>query len=307
MIGSSEHIGPPCRLLQGTPQQKKNLVAFLSSLGGVPVGPAANGEPTTPQAINAGPEPGARRVAYLLGQREWQSTQRAACHQPHNCPAFGRQPGRNTLSYSPLETTPLVVDGVMYVTGPNQLLALDATTRCGDLELLACAQQCRNISGDAARGASRGAALLGDRLFFITDNAHLLCLHRLTGAVLWEVAMPEQPGRYGGTSAPLVADDLVIGGVSGGDEDISGFVAAYRATTGERVWRTWTVPRGRRTPRRYMERRFSNPKGGASWLTPSYDQQTGCCMSAPAILIRTPMAMRAGATICTPTAISRST
>lgn len=176
------------------------------------------------------------------------------------------------LELSPLGLQP--ADGVMYVTGPNQVLALDATTGAEIWNFTRARSSAGNISGDAARGASRGAALLGDRVFFVTDDAHLLCLHRLTGAVLWEVAMPEQPGRYGGTSAPLIVDDLVIGGMSGGDEDVRGFVAAYRATTGERVWRTWTVP----TAGEALADTWkgdSNPKGGASWLTPSYDKETG--------------------------------
>ncbi len=91
------------------------------------------------------------------------------------------------------------------------------------------------------KGANRGAAVLGDRVFFITDNAHLICLQRLTGALLWEVSLGVP--RYGGTSTPLIAGNLVIAGVSGGDEGIRGLLAAYNATTGEQVWRFWTVPR----------------------------------------------------------------
>src|SRR5437867_109342 len=99
------------------------------------------------------------------------------------------------------------------------------------------------IAGDAALGANRGVAALGDRIFFITDNAHLICLHRLTGAILWDVYMPEEPQHYGGTSAPLVVGDLVIGGVAGADNGIRGFIAAYKAGTGELAWRFWTIPR----------------------------------------------------------------
>jgi alcohol dehydrogenase (cytochrome c) len=117
-------------------------------------------------------------------------------------------------------------------------------------------------------------ALLGERLFFITDNAHLLCLQRVTGALLWEVALPEGPGKYGGTSAPLVAGDLVIAGVSGGDEGVRGFVAAYRATTGEEAWRFWTVPKAEE-PAASSWQGTDNPQGGTTWTTPSYDPDTG--------------------------------
>ena len=68
-------------------------------------------------------------------------------------------------------------------------------------------------------------------------------LNRTTGQLVWEAVMPEEPMHYGSTVAPLVVKDLVIAGVSGGDRGIRGFLAAYKASTGERVWRHWTVPR----------------------------------------------------------------
>jgi alcohol dehydrogenase (cytochrome c) len=178
------------------------------------------------------------------------------------------------LPYTDLETTPLVVDGVMYVTGPNQVYALDGRTGSEIWSYSRPRSSAGDISGDAAKGASRGAAVLGDRLFFITDNAHLICLQRLTGALLWEVSMPGRPGKYGGTSAPLIAGDLVIAGVSGGDEGIRGFVAAYQPVTGEQAWRFWTVPTVTE-PAAATWRGNQDPQGGSSWTTPSYDGDTG--------------------------------
>ncbi len=131
------------------------------------------------------------------------------------------------------------------------------------------------IAGDAAKGANRGVALLGDRVFFITDDAHLICLHRLTGAVLWDVFMPEEAEHYGGTSAPLVVGDLVIAGVSGADEGIRGFVAAYKAATGERAWRFWTVPRPGERGSETWKGTGAELGGGSTWLTGSYDAETG--------------------------------
>ena len=137
--------------------------------------------------------------------------------------------------------TPLVMDGVMYVTGPNQVSALDARVGPGALALLAASHA--RTQGDAAIGLNRGVALLADRVFFVTDDAHLLALSRLTGALLWEARLPEEPTwPYGGTMAPLVIGDLVIAGVSGGDDGIRGFIAAYNVSTGTQVWRFWTVP-----------------------------------------------------------------
>ena len=99
----------------------------------------------------------------------------------------------------------------------------------------------RDSSGDASGGINRGVAVLGDRVFMVTDNAHLIALHRLTGALLWDTKMADSNENYGATSAPLVVKDMVISGTSGGDEGIRGFVAAYSAATGQRVWRFWTA------------------------------------------------------------------
>ena len=78
-------------------------------------------------------------------------------------------------------------------------------------------------------GTNRGVAILGDKVFMVTDNAHLIALNRVTGRLVWEVVMPDEPQKYGGTVAPLVVKDMVVAGVSGGDWGIRGFIAAYKA------------------------------------------------------------------------------
>ena len=83
-----------------------------------------------------------------------------------------------------LEATPVVVDGVMYVTGPNQVFALDAQS--GRTIWHYQRQRSKKVTGDPAKGTNRGVAVLGDRVFLVTDDAHLLALHRVTGALLWD-------------------------------------------------------------------------------------------------------------------------
>jgi len=130
------------------------------------------------------------------------------------------------------------------------------------------------LSGDAAGGINRGVAILGDRVFMVTDNAHLLALHRLTGSLLWEVVMADSHVNYGATSAPLIVNDLVISGTSGGDEGIRGFVAAYKASTGERVWRFWTVPRPGEPLSETWAGKALVHGCTAAWLTGTYDAGT---------------------------------
>ena len=89
---------------------------------------------------------------------------------------------------------------------------------------------------------NRGVAVLGDRVFMVTDNAHLIALHRANGQSVLGRRDGRLPQHYGATSAPLVVKDLVLSGTSGGDEGARGFMDAYKAATGERVWRFWTMP-----------------------------------------------------------------
>ena len=170
-----------------------------------------------------------------------------------------------------LQVTPVVVDGIMYVTAVNQAWALDART---GREIWHYGRpRTPGLVGDAAGGINRGAAILGDRVFLQTDHAHVIALHRLTGHLLWDSEIADYRRHYGSTSAPLVVNDLVIAGVSGGDEGIRGLVDAFKATTGERVWRFWTVP-GRGQPGSETWIGSALEHGcAATWLTGTYDPE----------------------------------
>ena len=181
------------------------------------------------------------------------------------------------LPYFGLEVTPLEAGGVMYVTGPNQVFALDAVN--GSQIWKYSRPQTKGLaSGDAALGTNRGVAIWEDKVFFVTDNAHLLALDRATGSLVWEVTMPEEPQNYGGTLAPLVLKDTVIAGVSGADdagEGIRGFIACYEAETGKLLWRRWTIPRkGEPGSETWKGGQPPVAGGGSSWLTGSYDAAT---------------------------------
>jgi alcohol dehydrogenase (cytochrome c) len=138
------------------------------------------------------------------------------------------------------ENTPIVVGGVMYVTAVNEVFALDA--RNGHQLWHYQQPRSKGLVGDAAGGINRGVAILENRLFLGTDNAHLIALDRFTGHLLWDSEMADSREHYGSTSAPLVVHDLVVMGASGGDEGARGFLNAYNPSTGERVWRFWTLP-----------------------------------------------------------------
>ena len=104
-----------------------------------------------------------------------------------------------------------------------------------------------NVCCDAV---NRGVAVLGDRVFVGTVDAHLVALNAKTGAVLWDVQVADPKNGYSITGAPLIVKDMVITGIAGGEYGIRGFLDAYDARTGKRRWRFNTIPGpGREGPR----------------------------------------------------------
>ena len=171
-----------------------------------------------------------------------------------------------------LQVTPVVVGSVMYVTSVNEAFALDART---GRELWHYSRpRTSGLAGDAASGINRGVALVGDRVFMVTDHAHLIALNRSTGELLWDVEMADARQNYGATSAPLVVNNLVISGVSGGDEGIRGFLDAYEASSGRRVWRFWTVPAPGEPGSETWVGRAIEHGCAATWLTGTYDPES---------------------------------
>lgn len=168
-----------------------------------------------------------------------------------------------------LETTPVVVDGMMYVTFANELHALDALH--GRRIWSYSQPRTPAILGAAARAANRGVAVLGDRVFLVTDHAHLLALDHVTGRKLWDVAMADHRENYNATMAPLIVKDMVVSGISGGDQGVRGFLAAFDPSTGAERWRFWTVP----LPGEPLSETWRGsvlPHGCATtWVTGTYD------------------------------------
>ena len=160
----------------------------------------------------------------------------------------------------------------MYVTAVNEAYALDA--RSGREIWHYSRPRSQGLVGDAAGGINRGVAVLGDRVFMVSDNAHLFALHRFTGQLIWDVEMADSRQNYGSTSAPLVVNDLVVAGVSGGDEGVRGFLDAYKASSGERVWRFWTIPAPGEPGSETWGGRAIEHGCGATWLTGTYDPES---------------------------------
>lgn len=168
-----------------------------------------------------------------------------------------------------MESTPVVIAGIMYVTSANECWALDAGV---GRELWHFQRpRTKGLAGNAAGGFNRGVAAAGERIFMVTDNAHLLALNRMTGEVLWETEMADWRQNYNVTSAPLVAGDLVISGTAGGEQGVRGFLAAYDQTTGKEAWRFWTVPKAGEPGSETWQGKGIEHGSAAAWFTGTYD------------------------------------
>jgi alcohol dehydrogenase (cytochrome c) len=177
-----------------------------------------------------------------------------------------------TMAGGKFETTPLVVDGVLYGTGQDdRAFALDAKTG------RPIWQYQRALPGDirpCCGRVNRGLAILGDKLFMGTLDSHVIALDTKTGNVVWDVTSVDYTKGYSFTLAPLVIKNLVLVGVSGGEYGIRGFIEAYDATTGERRWRFYTIP-GKGEPGNETWEGDSWKIGGSpAWITGTFDPET---------------------------------
>ena len=172
-----------------------------------------------------------------------------------------------------LEAAPLVVDGVMYVTGPNGYLwALDAAT--GEhfwtyrhpvpIDVALC---CGNVN--------RGAALAEGRVFFATPHGHLVALDASTGEEAWDRPFVDTRAGESATLAPLIVKDLVIVGSSGGEFGVRGHLDAFEIETGRHAWRRYLVP----APGEPGSETWPSDSdawsrgGGTAWITGTYDPE----------------------------------
>jgi len=141
-----------------------------------------------------------------------------------------------------VEATPLVADGVMYVSAPWSILhALDAAT--GAKLWTFDPEVPRSYARKICCGfVNRGVALWGDRVFIGTLDGRLIAVDRATGAQAWSTSTVEPGFSYSITGAPRVVEGKVVIGNAGADLGARGYVSAYDARTGALAWRTYTVP-----------------------------------------------------------------
>jgi alcohol dehydrogenase (cytochrome c) len=191
---------------------------------------------------------------------------------PANVKTLQQQWVWQARSLEKFEATPLVVDGVMYtVEAPNNVVALDAATgRPFWTFPYTPAPEGRPCCGRV----NRGLAILGDRLFMATIDAHLIAIDAKSGQPLWNTVVADAKARYSMTHSPTVVKDKVIVGTGGGDGPIRGFIAAYDVETGKEIWRFYTIP-GPDEPGHETWSGESWKTGGVGvWNAGAYDPET---------------------------------
>ncbi len=168
-----------------------------------------------------------------------------------------------------MQATPLVVDGVMYLTDPpSDIVAID--TRTGRVFWRYHHNLPAGVAPCCGR-VNRGLAILGNTLYMGTLDAKLLAIDASTGRKRWEVTVADYRNGYSLTAAPLVVKDKVLIGPAGGELGIRGFVAAYDAQTGREVWRFKTIPEAGEPGHETWKGESWRHGGGSIWLTGSYD------------------------------------
>jgi alcohol dehydrogenase (cytochrome c) len=229
---------------------------------------AAHAQNVTNEQLAAGFADPERWLMYsgdYSGQRHSPLTQIT----PANAHQLSVQWAFQTGQLGKFETTPLLIDGILYVTGPNNTAwALDART----------GRQIWSYRRDLPEGlnvccgrVNRGFAALGSRLYMSTLDAHLLAFDMKTGAIVWDTVIDDFKRGYTATAAPLIVKDKVLVGIAGAEYGIRGFIDAYDATTGKRVWRFWTVPAPGEKGSETWEGDSWERGGGSTWVTGTYD------------------------------------
>jgi alcohol dehydrogenase (cytochrome c) len=168
------------------------------------------------------------------------------------------------------ETVPLVSNGVMYFTTPNS--GIDAVDARSGRSIWHYQYHIPKDAKYCCGSLNRGLAILGRRLYMLTPDTRLLAIDTRDGSLIFnaEVASAEG-GAYGGTEAPLVVKDKIVLGTAAGDYGIRGFVDAYSAETGKRVWRVWTIPAPGEPGNETWGGDSWKHGGGATWMTGTYD------------------------------------
>jgi alcohol dehydrogenase (cytochrome c) len=263
------------------------LVAILSSfLAATALTPAHAGEMTFERALNADKEP----QNWLLHHGNYAGHRFSALTNINTdtvknlkllyTVALGGFESGGRYKFGNLEGTPLVEDGVMYVTdGWGSVYAIDVSSgRKGTFKWKMDPGTDRAWAGDVACCGvnNRGAALWKDKVISVTLDGRLIAINKATGEVVWERKIADPALGETLTIAPLIVRDVAIVGAAGGEFGIRGYIDATDLNTGQQLWRTFTIPgTGEAGNDSWKDGKDRWKHGGGSvWETATYDRDT---------------------------------
>lgn len=167
------------------------------------------------------------------------------------------------------QVSPIVVDNVMYLSGPNQAAAID--TRTGKPFWTWSRPIPADYQSIGFGRTNRGVAVLGDMVYVATLDCYLVALDAKSGKERWSTKAGDYKLGYSFTVAPLAIRDKIIVGTSGGEAGIRGFIDAYDAKSGQLAWRFYTIPApGEAGSATWLNDAWKTG-GGSTWVTGAYD------------------------------------
>jgi alcohol dehydrogenase (cytochrome c) len=254
------------------PAEQRDVLQHIRSLGAQAI------QPTTAVKIPRIYVDSGRLLAAAADHDNWLMYGRD--YASHSFSSLNQINTRNVKSLAPtwsfqtgtpdgLVATPLFVDGVIFLSASwNHLFAIDARTGA---ELWHYKRRLPEKLKYCCGPANRGVAILNSTLYMATLDAHMVAIDAHSGRVKWDVELGKVDDNLNAKQPPLIIGNKLIIGIAGGDSPSRGFIDAYDAATGSRLWRFYTVPAAGEKGVETWEGESNNIGGGAPWLNGSYD------------------------------------
>jgi alcohol dehydrogenase (cytochrome c) len=168
----------------------------------------------------------------------------------------------------PIKATPLQVNGILYLTAPDHVWAIDARSGREVWHYL------WKSTGGIHLG-NRGAGIKGDWLYFVTPDCHLVSLNIKDGSERWHQTICDLDQYYYSSASPIVINNHVITGVSGDDLDVPGYLESHDPETGALQWRWYVVPQNPGDPgvESWPSLEAAKHGGGMTWQPVTYDPE----------------------------------
>jgi PQQ-dependent dehydrogenase (methanol/ethanol family) len=269
---TTKTLGDLDRRLSG--EDIDDLIAFLSRQRqravDTAIAPRSSDGPSYSRLLNAAAEP--KNWLTYWGTYDGRHFSELTQITPHNVGALQARWSAQMLGPSLLQATPIVADGIMYVSGPpGDVYALDAKS---GLRIWKFSRKQDVTSPHQINASNRGVAVAAGRVFVGTLDNLLIAIDARTGRELWERRLADTLEGYTITAAPLAIPGRVIIGVAGGEFGLRGFLDAYDPGSGERLWRFYTIPAPGEPGSETWTSDSWQHGGAGTWLTGAFDSKS---------------------------------